>query len=535
MNKADLESRVLDFIQRYRLIPRKELVVVGVSGGADSVCLLNVLAKWRRRLGIRLHVAHLNHQLRGTESEADVEYVSKLAGSLGFPSTVENQDVASYRTDRNCSMEEAARELRYAFFTRVAGKVGAHRIAIGHTRDDQVETILMHILRGTGITGLCGLAPCSPMAYDSRGIPSPASPLSLPVSSPSLRANRSNPLVIRPLLEISREETTSYCQEHQLEPRTDSSNLSPSFFRNRLRLHLLPLLRQYNPSIDQALLRLADIAKEDIAFIEQQAAGLWDEVARQEDNTVYLDKKQIGGLPIALQRHLLRAAVTRLAGDTRDIEASHIEAARSLLNKQPSKRISLPHGLICQGGYDELAVTRQPLAVAASPSVIASDLPAKARQAGAGQSQLPPCPFPQLPEELHLRVPGRTAFSGWNVLASIVRGQVTFLPSRRTMSASERTHQSNLVAHFDLQKTGMSLCVRKLRPGDRFQPLGMSIPKKLHEFMVDAKIPRSWRGRIPIVYSPQQIVWVVGWRIDDRVRLIAGSKGILRLEFIRLE
>ena len=140
--------------------------MVGVSGGADSVCLLHVLAEWRRRLGIRLHVAHLNHQIRGTESQADAEYVASLADSLGVPVTIESQDVAAYRIERKCSIEEAAREVRHAFFAKVAEKVGAHRIAIGHTRDDQVETILMHILRGTGVTGLSGLAPCSPLAYD---------------------------------------------------------------------------------------------------------------------------------------------------------------------------------------------------------------------------------------------------------------------------------------------------------------------------------------------------------------------------------
>jgi len=497
MNKTKLESKILDFIQRYSLIPRKELVVVGVSGGADSVCLLHVLAKWRKGLGIKLHIAHLNHQLRGTESEADAEYVSNLAGSLGIPSTIDRQGVAAYRTERNCSIEEAARELRYAFFARVAREVGAHRIAIGHTRDDQVETILMHILRGTGITGLCGLAPCSPMAYDSQGM--------------FLRAKRSNLLVIRPLLDITREETASYCQEHQLAPRIDSSNLSPSFFRNRLRLHLLPVLRQYNPSIDQALLRLADIAKEDNAFIERQASGLWGDVARQENNAIYLDKKQIAGLPLALQRHLLRIAVTRLAGDVRDIEASHIEAARSLLNKPASKRIPLPHGLICQGGYDEL--------------VIASTTK---------QSQLPPCPFPPLPGEFPLKVPGKTVFPGWKVIASVVRERVAPPSSRGALSTSKRTGQSNLVAHFDFHKTGTKLFVRQRRPGDRFQPLGMSMPKKLYEFMVDAKIPRSWRGCIPIVCSPQKIIWVVGWRIDDRVKTTKVSKEILRLEFIRL-
>jgi tRNA(Ile)-lysidine synthase len=519
MSKVNLESKVIDFIQRYSLISRKEIVVVGISGGADSVCLLHVLTKWRRGLGIRLHIAHLNHQLRGAESEADAEYVSNLAGSLGIPSTIDRQDVAAYRTERKCSIEEAARELRYAFLARVAREVGANRIAVGHTRDDHVETILMHILRGTGITGLCGLAPCSPMAYDSQGTP-------LRASSLSLRAKRSNLLVIRPLLDITREETASYCQEHQLDPRIDSSNLSPSFFRNRLRLHLLPLLRQYNPSVDQALLRLADIAKEDNAFIEQQTSGVWDEVARQENNTVYLDKKQIASLPLALQRHLLRVAVTKLAGDVRDIEASHIEAARSLLNKPASKRISLPHGLICHGGYNELVITRLPSVIATSHSVIASE---------AWQSQLPPCPFPPLPGEFPLKVPGKTVCPGWKVIASVVRERVASPSSRGALGTSERTCQSNLVAHFDFHKTGTALSVRQRRPGDRFQPLGMNMPKKLYEFMVDAKIPRSWRGHIPIVCSPQQIIWVVGWRIDDRVKTAEASKEILRLEFIKSE
>jgi tRNA(Ile)-lysidine synthase len=432
--------------------------------------------------------------------------VSNLASSLGVPSTVDTQDVAAYRTERKSSLEEAARELRYAFFAKVARKVGAHRIAVGHTKDDQVETILMHILRGTGIAGLCGLAPCSPLISDNQGMPSPAR------ASRLVKAQRSNLLVIRPLLEATRQETTIYCQQHQLEPRVDSSNLLPSFFRNRLRLHLLPVLRQYNPSIDQALLRLADIAKEDSVFIEQQASGLWDQVARQENKAIYLDKKQMAGLSIALQRHLLRLAVTRLARDVRDIEATHIEAARGLLNKPAGKISALPHDLICQGGYNELVITST-----------------------AKQSQLPPCPFPALPDEFHLEVPGKTAFSGWNVLASIVRERVDFLPSRGAKSKKGETYQSKLVAHFDLQKTGMNLHVRSRCPGDRFQPLGMKMPKKLHEFMVDAKIPRSWRGRIPIVCSPEQIIWVVGWRIDDRVKLAEAGKEILRLEFIRSE
>jgi hypothetical protein len=133
MSKVDLESKVIDFIQRNSLIPRKETVVVAVSGGADSVCLLHLLAKWGRRPGIRLHAAQLNHQLRGIESEGDAEYVSNLTDSLGIPITIDRQDVAGYRIERKCSLEEAARELRYAFLAKVARQVGAQRIATGHT------------------------------------------------------------------------------------------------------------------------------------------------------------------------------------------------------------------------------------------------------------------------------------------------------------------------------------------------------------------------------------------------------------------
>lgn len=494
MSKLRLESRVLDSIHRHSLIPRQELVVVAVSGGADSVCLLHVLAKCRKQLGAELHVAHLNHQLRGTESEADAEYVFNLARSLGIPSTIERQDVSAYRAEGNRSIEEAARELRYAFFASVAEKVKARRIVIGHTKDDQVETILMHILRGTGTLGLRGLEASS----------------AFPVTSSRMSTLCRQLLVIRPLLDITREEIAGYCHEHQLEPRIDSSNLSPSFFRNRLRLHLLPLLRQYNPSIDQALLRLADIAKEDNNFIEQQSSSVWDEVAREEHNAICLDKERLAALPIALQRHLLRAAVTKLAGDVRDIEAIHIEATRDLLNKPASKRISLPHGLICHGGYDEMVIAN------------ADKL-----------SQFPACPFPPLASEFALKVPGQTVFSGWKVIASIVRAPIISLSSPSALGTSDKGPQRNLVGHFDLKKTGMKLIVCQSKPGDRFQPLGMKATKRLSEFMVDVKIPRSWRSRIPIVCSPRQIVWVVGWRIDDRVKVTKASKEVLRLQFSR--
>lgn len=507
MKMIELESSVKDFIRQHNLISFGETIVVAVSGGADSVCLLHMLTRWQSEFDIKLHVAHLNHQLRGAESEADAKYVLDLAVRLGVPITVGKRDVAAYKAERACSTEEAARELRYDFLAEVADDIRANRVAIGHTRDDQVETILMHILRGTGTSGLRGLESCSLLPCSKKV---------------SLRAKRSNLLAIRPLLDVTREETMHYCQEHQLEPRIDSSNLSLSLFRNRCRLELLPLLREYNSNVDQALLRLAEIASDDVSFIQQQALQLWEEMAKLEDGVIYLDKKKTAVLPSALQRELTKLALARILGNTRDIEAKHIEAVRGLLSKPVGKRVSLPHNIVCWNEYDEVAIASQ------SPE------PSQ----GAAKQAYVPLPLPQ--GRFHLNIPGETILPGWRVIASISPVTASFSRSSlRGLSQAKRGNstkqsRSSLAAEFDLQTAGNELFVRQRQPGDSFYPLGMSVPKKLQRFMVDAKIPFSWRDRIPLVCSPRQILWVVGWRIDDRVKVTETTRQILRLEFIRL-
>jgi len=477
-------------------------VVVGLSGGADSVCLLHILAKWQSSLRVELHAAHLNHQLRATESEADAIYVSELAGSLGIPVTVEERDVSGYCNERSCSIEEAARELRYDFLSSVAAGVGANRIAVGHTRDDHIETVLMHIIRGAGTGGLSGMAGVLSMAQVQRG----------GSSLGTAGACR----LIRPLLDVTREETTDYCQRLQLNARIDSSNISPSFLRNRIRLHLLPLLRQYNPRLDSALLRLADIAREDSVFIEEQAAARWDEVVSLHDDCVRINRRQTAALPIALQRQLLRLAFTRLAGDARDIEIGHVEAARDLLGKPVGKMVFLPRGLVCWGDYHHLVMT--------DASSVAS---------GGERLQLElSCPFAALEGEIPLEVPGETILPGLRVVATVIGGQAGCSIVRGMVRMEAEDSQRSSVAVFDLHKTGRQISVRHRRPGDRFQPLGMNGSKKIQDFMVDSRIPRLWRDYVPIVCTPEQIIWMVGWRIDERVKVSEETEEIVRLEFV---
>jgi len=464
-----LEQRVLEFIRKHQLIAGQSKLLVAVSGGPDSVCLLHILVKLGDELGVKLHVAHLNHQLRGAEADADARYVADLANHLGLLSTIEQRDVSAYRARRRISLEEAAREVRYSFLAEVARSIGTEKVAVGHTIDDQAETILMHLIRGAGIRGLRGLQPRSKWLSPEHGL-----------------------TIVRPLLEISREETVRYCQNHHLIPRIDTSNLSLSLLRNRIRHQLIPLLQSYNPQTAEALLRTARIAADDLAFLDDEAIRLWGEIAEEENGTVILNKEKFYCLPIALKRHLLRIAIERLIGDIKDIEAQHIERVVAALDKPAGKRINLLGDLSFFIEYDRYLLGRDPAALS---------------------------PFPLLEAEFPLNLPGETLLPGWRAEATII--------SREQMTANH----DDFTAYLDLDKTGDKLVVRSRQRGDRFQPLGMSQPKKLAEFMVDTRIPHAWRQRIPIVCSPRQILWVVGCRIDDRVKITGTTRRILSLKF----
>jgi tRNA(Ile)-lysidine synthase len=468
-----LEEKVLSLIRREGLVIPGQVLVAAVSGGADSVCMLSVLLELQDKLDVRLHVAHLDHCLRGAVSRADARYVAGLARRLGVPVTTESRDVRSYGREHRLSLEEAAREVRYAFLAEVAAAAGAERVAVGHTADDHVETILMHLLRGSGPGGLRGLRPLSRLNCTCREI-----------------------TIVRPLLLLNRDETAAYCRWRRLRPRLDASNLSSKPFRNRVRLELLPELRKYNPRIGEALARLARLAADDLDYIEKEAEQWWQEAVRQEDDYVVLDRQKLAGLPPALQRQVLRKAAAALLGGLKDIEAGHIEDLRDALTKPSGKVVELPGGLRLTVEHDRLLLSQDPDSA---------------------------CPFPALKGEAALNVPGRTCLPGWEVRAEIVEHT----------GDRENSAPSGLSAWLDFDKAGNKLIARARRPGDRFQPLGLDGTKELTEFMIDARIPRTWRRRIPIVASPDRVVWLVGWRLDDSVKITEATRRVLRLAFTR--
>lgn len=468
-SRKRLSDRFLAFVRENNLLPPGEKVVVAVSGGPDSVCLLHLLRELKGTLSLDLHVAHLNHQLRGADSDADAEYVCHLAASLGLPATVSSRDVKAYQVSKRLGLEEAAREVRYAFLAEVAEAVGARRVAVGHTGDDQVETIILHIVRGSGISGLVGMLPETPWPNEQRE---------------RIR-------LVRPLLQFSRQDTVNYCAEHNLAPREDASNLSSSALRNRIRSELLPLLLSLNPGFRDNLLRLSRLAADDLSIIDGQVEGVWNDVAKEDADNVVLDRRAIVGLPVPVQRAVLRKALEHRLGSLRDIEAVHIEEMRDMLDKPVGTRISLPHAQAFCCGYGDARLAHEPLI----------------------SGSLPP-----LEGEHHLAVPGESRIPGWRVVVAL--------------TDSRAAEFGGLKACFDADLLVGGLTVRSRRRGDRFQPLGMEQPKKLQDFMVDEKIPRGERDRVPLVVSDGEIIWVVGWRVGERAKIEAHTNHLLCLEFV---
>ena len=469
VNKLPLDLRVLGYIREHHLTADGQTLLVAVSGGQDSVCLLHILHRLQPVLGIHLHVAHLNHQLRGKESAGDARYVAKLAGSLGIPSTIEKRNVLAYQKERGLSLEEAAREVRYNFLAETAAKVGADAVAVGHTLDDHVETILLHLIRGTGTRGLRGLQPVT-KRY---------------VSGKELK-------IVRPLLTVQREETGAYCTRYELKPRQDATNLSLEPLRNRVRLELLPLLQNYNSGIVEALQRTAQIAGDDITHLEKEAGTIWPKMAVNEGDIIILDKRVMLKSSISLQRYLLRQAIETAAGNLNDIEARHIEEMMQALDKPAGKQISLPYGLIFAVDYDRYLLGKD-----------ISDLN----------------PFPVLQGEYPIKTPGKTVIPGWRIDAGIIE------PEKQSAG------NNPFIAHFDYSRIAGKLTVRAHQRGDKFQPLGMNETKKAAQFMMDVKIPNGWRSRIPILTDNTGILWVVGYRIGERVKITEQTTKVLRLEF----
>ncbi|MCC5912100.1 MAG: tRNA lysidine(34) synthetase TilS [Clostridiaceae bacterium] len=324
-------DKIKKTIKKHDLIDFGDKIVVAVSGGPDSICLLHTLHSLKEEFQLQIYAAHLNHNFRGIEAQIDAQYVANFCEELNIISFIKSMDVQKHAKENGLSLEEAGRVLRYDFFDEVVERVGATKIAVAHNENDQAETVLMRLLRGTGIQGLTAI-------HHERG------------------------KIIRPLLNVSRKEIEEYCLIHKLAPRIDETNLEPIYHRNKIRLELIPYIEEgYNPNIIKSLAKTAEILKKDNDFI--------DEVARKEYNTLKNWKSDkcleidIGGinkLHHALQSRIFRLTAEELVGKKEVLEYKHIQSIVELLEKKETgKKIALSMGIIVKISYNKIIFTTE--------------------------------------------------------------------------------------------------------------------------------------------------------------------------------
>ncbi len=486
---VNMLEAIVAYIERYQLLPSSGTVIVAVSGGADSLCLLHILHRLcgdpaKRYPLVQLHVAHLNHKLRGEASSADAAYVAQLAASWGLPATIGEIDVPALVRREKRSLEDAARVARYRFLRAVAA---GQRIAVAHHADDQVETLLLHWLRGGGVAGMVGM---QPHQQD----------------------------IIRPLLNTSRAEILTYCLQHNLQPLQDTSNTDPRFLRNRIRYELLPLLESMNPGIRTTLLRNAEVVRVDAEWIEAQVDSAWPEVVvSAQESRIELNARALLSLPLSIQRHLLRRATAELCAGQSPLELRHYELIEQLLQRAQSSmnapiQLDLPGQLHVSYTKNVLVFER-----------LSGHERVEAIFSAADSAQLLP-------------VPGRVEIAGtpWVAMAEPITGnylhQVQQALLREDWPRVWRLLPSTRhTVYIDASSIDTYLQVRTRRTGDRIQPLGMAHEKKVQDVLVDAHIARADRSSIPLFFSTFHCVWLAGVCLDERVKLTSKTQQIIRL------
>jgi len=458
------------------------ITLIGVSGGADSLCLLDLLVN----AGYPVVAAHLDHNLRA-ESARDAEFVRQTAQGYPVEFVLGTADVNGYASARGLSIEEAARHLRYRFLFQQASRYHAQAVAVGHNADDQVETIMMHLLRGSGATGLLGMAyHLLPNAW-SQEIP-----------------------LVRPLLDVSRSDILAYCHERQLQPVEDVSNRDVKYFRNRLRIELLPLLETYNPRFREALLRMASVLQADELVLAQVGETAWQNCVQQQGvGFIGMSVEALKDLPLALQRRVVRRAVSILREGMQDQDFRLVEQALSFLNQPPSTRqvdLALGLRLLMEGNTVWVAGWEADLPVSMWP------------QLGPGE-----------PDSTVFKPDTAATYemgNGWVLcIQPVDLNQFELNPVTQNPNPFQ--------AWLDIETLGAPLFLRARNPGDRFKPLGTDQAMHLSDFMVNRKMPQRARDRWPLVCAGDKIVWIPGYGINHDHRIKPTSRKMIRLELAR--
>lgn len=467
-----IRAKVRDWIERHNLLPWGENVLAACSGGADSLALVDLLAGFQSEGAFRLFVAHFDHGMRGEASAQDAEFVRQFCDERDLPFFVGFADVKETARLTGGSLEEVARHMRYDYLHKVLAQIGGGLIATGHHKDDQAETVLLNLIRGSGGRGLTAM---------------------------KIRRND----IIRPLLCLKRSEIDRYCREQNLQPRTDESNCNVEYYRNRVRHELIPLVQQrFNPSLTETLCRTAEILADEQQFIHQYVIERLTGWALRQKTGYRLDAATFSDLPAAVQRELLLVLLEQLRGDTRGISFTHIEHIRQLfLQDHGARRIDLPGAWQARKSYQNLYVEAVPAAIAIGRNPCANE-----------------------PSQTLITCPGETLLPEFGV---------TVRCSLHTNELSPPVDLGPDKVAFDYAALQLPLYARRRAPGDVFQALGATGARKLKKLLIDLKVPLAQRDALPMILDSRGILWVMGLRRAERGRLQESTREIIVIEQIK--
>ncbi|WP_245948204.1 tRNA lysidine(34) synthetase TilS [Paenibacillus sambharensis] len=451
---------------------RGDTIVVAVSGGPDSTALLHVLHRLAEEEDIRLVAAHVNHGFRKEESSAEADFVKRLCRRLHIPCEITELDMPAELAAVSENPQLASRRRRYAFLHRIAEKYGASKIALAHHADDQAETVLMRLLRGTGLGGLSGMAP--------------------------IRREK-NVELIRPFLRMNKTDILAYCRQADVAYCEDSSNSQRYYMRNKLRLDVLPYLETMNPGVRESLVRLAEVSSGEHDYMQRQAEAVFQEQAVQTGRGWKLKCSQLAGIHVALQRRLIKLILNYLTLETETTSFERIEEIRLSATDELRTSWSLDAGggVRCVREYDTLRFIRD----------------------SGGTETSAEFEYSVTPEHKRLLI----AETGEELLFGTGRTE----PGKN----DSRTYGgSGSEVYFDAEAVRFPLTVRSRRPGDRMSVFGLNGTKKVQDMFVDSKIPPSRRDRIPLVWDAEgRLLWIPGVRRSSVAPIGAGTERLLRI------
>lgn len=483
-------KKALEYIRQQKLIEKGDHVVAGVSGGADSVYLLFLLLKYKEETDFKISVVHVHHNLRGAEADRDARYVGKLCSQYELPFELVSVDVKKLAADRKISTEEAGRLARYEVFENCCRTWGATKIALAHHQNDLAETMIYHLVRGTGMKGLVGI-----------------------------RSRRGK--IIRPLLGMKRQEIEHYLNENNIKYVTDSTNQEDDYTRNKIRHHVVEYLeKEVNAQTVAHMAETSAELDEVQTYLEKQAEQLYRQHVQDQDTQQIISEKLFDAdIPAFLQNLVIRRCIYKITGSLKDFTRIHLNAVRELSEKQVGKQVRLPSGLTAKRGYEQLCIRRdRELEKKQEHEEVCPDGTNQQEQDGRGKRD-----WQKRKEEggdicAELTVPGVQKIGNMQISCILEENKHQIIPEK------------SYTKWLNYDKINDKLVLRTRKPGDFLVVNRNGGRKKLKDYLIDCKIPREERDQILLLCAGSEVLWVIGYRISEAYKVLNDTESVLKIQ-----